>query len=169
MEEGLEKLFTIFFIGMVVWACLSVLVFYARLRFAQYVAKEKAKRKKKESKKGGKGKTKQSKSKSSNVIEFDKDYELAKNAFNNAMKNGQLSRQQILGLKKLINVMLDGVKKYDNYYFKNDAHEIYVKLKDDRLSTLDYQEIINYITTELQVDSNSVTIENQDNKKTVEN
>lgn len=85
------------------------------------------------------------------------------------MKNGQLSRQQILGLKKLINVMLDGVKKYDNYYFKNDAHEIYVKLKDDRLSTLDYQEIINYITTELQVDSNLVTTENQDNKNIVEN
>lgn len=155
MEEGFNRLFMMFFSGMIIWVILGVLVFYAQLRFAQYIAKEKAARIKNQHKarKGGKKRSKSVKrsSKASEINTMpDKDYESAKQIFNCAMKNGQLNREKILGLKDLLNQMLSGSNKYKSYYFKNDCHEIYVKLKDGRLGMLDYQKIIDYITKEIE-------------------
>jgi len=147
MEEGLNRLFTLFMIGIVIWVILCVLITYAKIRFAQYIAKEKVNRVKTQHqiRKGGES-YKQRKIAERNNIPQDKDYELTKTTFNVAMKSGQLNRQTILAIKDLLNRALSRTKKYDGYYWKNDCHEIYVKLKDGNLGMLEYQEITNLIT-----------------------
>jgi hypothetical protein len=145
MEEALEHLFTIFLIGFILWVLICTLIFYARLKFAQYIAKEKVNKVKRQHqvRKGGDKKVKEVvKSKDT---PHDKYYEIAKTTFNCAMKNGQLTRKEILGVKDLLNQMLTGTKKYDSYYFKNDCHEVYVKLKDGNLGMLEYQKIVDLI------------------------
>jgi len=145
MEEVLEHLFTVFLIGFILWVLICTLIFYARLKFAQYIAKEKVNKVKRQHqiRKGGDKKEKEdAKSKDT---PHDKYYEIAKTTFNCAMKNGQLTRKEILGLKDLLNQMLKGNRKYDSYYFKNDCNEIYVKLKDGNLGILEYQKIVDCI------------------------
>jgi hypothetical protein len=62
------------------------------------------------------------------------------------MKSGVMKRDKILELKDLIDLCLgDKVLKYNSYTFKNDAHEIYVKLQSDVLNQLDYERIIKFL------------------------
>jgi hypothetical protein len=157
MEEAITRLFTYIVIGLIVWAILMVLIFYAKIKFAQYIQKEKIKRNQTlhEIRKGGSNKSNKSSNTSvtSKPVMIDNSYEQAKTIFNVAMKNGQLSRQDILGLLDLINKMLGNESlKYEKYYFKNNCHEIYVKLKNGSLNQLDYQMIVDYLLKETSKD-----------------
>lgn len=145
MEEGFNKLFTLFMIGLIAWVILCTLITYSRIKFAHYIAKEKVNRVKTQHQ-IRKGVSSSKKKVERNYIPRDNDYELTKEAFNKAMKSGDMSRPQILAIKDLLNVILNGSRKYDRYYFKNDCHEIYVKLKDGNLGMLEYQKIYELIT-----------------------
>jgi hypothetical protein len=73
-------------------------------------------------------------------------YETAKDLFNNAIKSGNLNREQILYLKKVINDSLgDYLKDFQYTRFQNDAHEIYSKLKSSHISINSFKKIIQLI------------------------
>ena len=58
------------------------------------------------------------------------------------MKNKLLDRQQILDFKNVLNEHLGSHKEsYSNFNFKNDLHEIYVKSKNNVLTSKDYKEL----------------------------
>ncbi|WP_039230882.1 hypothetical protein [Clostridium haemolyticum] len=71
-----------------------------------------------------------------------------KGIFRDAMKSRKLNRQQILRFKSKLNDCLsshDKLKDYKNFYFKNDAYEIYVKLKNVYLVEDDFQRLQKYL------------------------
>lgn len=73
-------------------------------------------------------------------------YQIAKDLFNNAIKSGNLNREQILYLKSVINECLgDYINNYKYTRYKNDAHEIYSKLKSSHISISDFKRIIQLI------------------------
>jgi hypothetical protein len=170
MEKAFTKLFITFMLGFTMWTVVSILIVYSKIKFQQYINKEKHERVKQqhEMRKGGKvnqyyskgdvkRKTKPSKNSIQSIQGQDKYYELARIAFNSAMKNGQMKRDEIVGLSKLLDNMLElSNKKYDTYYFKNDCHKIYVQLKDGNLGQLEYQKIIDYISNSKGVNDSSV-------------
>ena len=59
---------------------------------------------------------------------------ITQNNFRYCMHNGLLSRQEILNFKYHLNKCVKNQKKYARTKFNNDAHEIYVKLKDTSIS-----------------------------------
>jgi hypothetical protein len=73
-------------------------------------------------------------------------YQMAKDLFNNAIKAGNLNREQILYLKKVINDSLgDYLNDYMYTRYKNDAHEIYSKLKSSHISIDSFKKIIQLV------------------------
>jgi hypothetical protein len=87
-------------------------------------------------------------------------YLRAKDLFNNAIKSGNLSREQILYLKKIID---DSLGSYLNDFkytkYKNDAHEIYSKLKSSHISVASFKRIIQLIKSfEAQGEGGYITI-----------
>lgn len=133
----IEELFLLFIKGTFLWIFLCILGFYIKAKFFQKL-KESKKKQVQQTHEIRKNTTLQPKQTCT-----DPSYERARDVFNCAMKNGQLGRTDIIDIKKLIDVMLgNNQKKYEKYYFKNDAHEIYVKLKDGNLNVLDYQQIV---------------------------
>lgn len=86
----------------------------------------------------------------SNKVCLNTDIELyteCKGLFNHLMKDGKMSRREILYLKGLINRLLGEtiLEHYKGFKFKNEANEIYVKLKNQYLESCDYQEILDYL------------------------
>lgn len=75
-------------------------------------------------------------------------YKQAKDSFNEAIKSSNLTREQILFLKKVINESLgDFINDYKDIKFKNDAHEIYSKLKCSHIKIPDFKKFIQLIKT----------------------
>lgn len=73
-------------------------------------------------------------------------YQMAKDLFNNAIKTSCLNREQILYLKKVINESLgDYINDYKYTRYKNDAHEIYSKLKSSHISIDSFKKIIQLV------------------------
>lgn len=73
-------------------------------------------------------------------------YEETVQLFNKKIKGKQMDRKQILEFKKLVNKSLGSYKSvYDNWHFKNDAMEIYSKLKDIHIDKSDFIKLINYL------------------------
>jgi hypothetical protein len=87
-------------------------------------------------------------------------YQMAKDLFNNAIKSGSLTREQILYLKKVINEALgDFINDYRTTRYKNDAHEIYSKLKSSHISVPDFKKIIQLVKSfEAQSTDEFITI-----------
>lgn len=77
-------------------------------------------------------------------IMTDKEYIKLQTTFKTLLQNKKLSHRQILEFKKIINLSLhDHLSNYQNFKFKNDAHEIFVKFKSSAFSTINYQELYN--------------------------
>lgn len=87
-------------------------------------------------------------------------YQIAKDLFNNAIKTGNLNHEQILYLKEAINDSLgDYINNYRHTRYKNDAHEIYSKLKSSHISIDDFRRIIQLIKSfEAQSCNDYITI-----------
>jgi hypothetical protein len=87
-------------------------------------------------------------------------YIMAKDLFNNAIKAGNLNREQILYMKKVINESLgDYINDHKYTRYKNDAHEIYSKLKSSHISIPDFKRIIQLIKSfEAQGSGDYITI-----------
>jgi hypothetical protein len=74
------------------------------------------------------------------------EYETCANHFNYCVKNNLLNRNLIIGFRKLVDKHLgDYTDNYRNYKFKNDIHEIKVKLKDEGLLRFDFQELDRFL------------------------
>ncbi|GLC32880.1 hypothetical protein bsdE14_42900 [Clostridium omnivorum] len=75
-------------------------------------------------------------------------YITAKDLFHDAIQAGNLNHEQILYIKKIINESLDSyINDYKYTHYKNDAHEIYSKLKSSHISVDNYKKIIQLIKT----------------------
>lgn len=73
-------------------------------------------------------------------------YNQAQKLFHDAIQNRNLDREQILYLKKVINESLgDYINDFRYARYKNDAHEIYSKLKSSHISIPDFKRIIQLI------------------------
>lgn len=73
-------------------------------------------------------------------------YQHAKNLFHDAMQSRSLSREQILYLKKIIDESLgEYINDYKCTRYKNDAHEIYSKLKSSHISIDSFKKIMQLI------------------------
>lgn len=72
--------------------------------------------------------------------------------FSTLMKNGKMRKYQVKEFKKLIDGYLGCyIDYYHNYRFKNDAHEVYVKMKNFNLNAYDWERIISYLE---EIDNN---------------
>ncbi|MDP4094878.1 MAG: hypothetical protein Q8920_16150 [Bacillota bacterium] len=72
-------------------------------------------------------------------------YPLCRDLFKGALQNKRLNRLQLLYIKETVTGFLGEYKRYYNQRYKNDAHEIYSKLKSPFLCNVDYQTLINII------------------------
>lgn len=73
-------------------------------------------------------------------------YTQARDLFHDAIQARNLDREQILYLKKVINEALgDYINDFRYTRFKNDAHEIYTKIKSSHISIPDFKKIIQLI------------------------
>jgi cell division protein FtsL len=135
--NDIEKLMMYLIIGIVLWVVATILLVYSKNYFFDRLIKLTKEQKRIESER------RKSKDKTTNVNPY---YSQCKNLFNKQMKSGVMKRDKILELKDLIDLCLgDKVLKYNSYTFKNDAHEIYVKLQSDVLNQLDYERIIKFL------------------------
>lgn len=76
------------------------------------------------------------------------EYEKCAELFNHCVKNKRFNQDLLLDFKGMVNDHLGtGIDKYKNYKFKNDVHEIYVKLKDENLMRFDFKEFDEFLTT----------------------
>lgn len=74
------------------------------------------------------------------------DYNKVKHLFNQSIKSGKLKRSQLLQFKDFINRLLDrNITYYSKFVFKNDCHEIYIKLKDSNFTKLEYIQMYQYL------------------------
>ena len=75
-------------------------------------------------------------------------YQTTKDLFHDAIQAGNLNHEQILYIKKVINESLGSyINDYKYTHYKNDAHEIYSKLKSSHISVDNYKKIIQLIKT----------------------
>lgn len=73
-------------------------------------------------------------------------YDEAYALFNYLLKHGRLKRKDLLKIKSMLNEALGEYKKeYARMYFKNDAHEIYKKMKSENIDKTDWLKIINFL------------------------
>lgn len=73
-------------------------------------------------------------------------YKQISKTFSNGLKNKLLKREDILNFKDQLNISLkENLKHYDGFSFKNDANEIYVKMKNKHLSQEDYEGLLTYL------------------------
>jgi hypothetical protein len=73
-------------------------------------------------------------------------YIKVKRLFNQSIKSGKLTREQLLSFKDILNTLLGkNLNHYTKFVFKNDCHEIYIKLKNSSLSELDYIQMYQYL------------------------
>jgi hypothetical protein len=78
-------------------------------------------------------------------------YSQVKELFQTAMWSRRLTREQILYIKNMLNGFLKPYNKYYNQGYKNDAHEIYSKLKSPFLSNREYQKISQFILSCIRI------------------
>lgn len=71
-------------------------------------------------------------------------YIVVQNNFRYCMQHGLLNRQEILNFKYYLNKCVSK-NKYARVKFKNDAHEIYVKLKDTSISKKQMLKLNSYL------------------------
>lgn len=83
-------------------------------------------------------------------------YIVVQNNFRYCMQNRLLTRQEILNFKYYLNKY--SKSKYTGIKFKNDAHEIYTKLKDTSISKKQMLKLNSYLepTIELAYQANSI-------------
>lgn len=72
-------------------------------------------------------------------------YPKTRDRFKACMAAGMLSRPQIMYVKQLLNDSLGTKTKYYNQHYRNDAHEIYTKLKSPFLSNADFEKILDFL------------------------
>lgn len=73
-------------------------------------------------------------------------YKQVSKTFSNGMKEKLLKRSDIIQFKKELNKLLDtNINHYEGFNFENDAHEVYVKLKNQYLRPEDYEYLLTYI------------------------
>lgn len=73
-------------------------------------------------------------------------YEEGSNLFKSLLKSKKLKRDNILELKRLLDSSIGSYgEKYKKYTFKNDTHEIYVKMKSTKIDKYDWVKIIEYL------------------------
>lgn len=73
-------------------------------------------------------------------------YEAGKKLFAQLMKEKKMRHYQIKDLKRVIDGCLGvHVEYYHNYKFKNDAHEVYVKMKNFNLNVYDWERILTFL------------------------
>lgn len=89
-------------------------------------------------------------------------YSQARDLFHDAIKAGNLNHEQILYLKKIINHNLgEYINDFKYIRYKNDAHEIYSKLKSSHISVDSFKKIIQLIKSfEAQSEGDYITIIN---------
>ena len=75
------------------------------------------------------------------VPNLDTSYADTRDLFKVSMQNRKLNKQQIQDLLKYIDYELRDLEKYKQYKFENEAHEIYVKLKNNKLNSEAYKRI----------------------------
>jgi hypothetical protein len=92
--------------------------------------------------------------------EIENYYQIAKDLFHDAIQAGNLNHEQIFYLKKVINESLgDYLNDFKYMKFKNDAHEIYSKLKSSHISIDSFKKIIQLIKSfEAQTAKDYITI-----------
>lgn len=93
-------------------------------------------------------------------------YLKAKNLFHDAIQAGNLNHEQILYFKKVIDDSLgDYLLDYKYRHYKNDAHEIYSKIKCSHISIDSFKKIIQLIKSfEAQNEGTYITIANEKEK-----
>jgi hypothetical protein len=128
-------------------SAISFLAFYIKLVIATDMKKAKVEedKERREIKKSKKEEQKQAllKEYDTNVKPL---YNEGKNLFSTLVKQGKLRKYEIKELKKIINDSLGANSEfYHNYKFKNDAHEIYVKMMNFNLNEYDWNRIIDYL------------------------
>lgn len=73
-------------------------------------------------------------------------YIQAKELFHHLMQDGIINRSQVLSFKSML---IKSLGRYNNdykkMYFKNDAHEIYTKMKSQHIDDHDWEQMINYL------------------------
>lgn len=73
-------------------------------------------------------------------------YKQVVNVFKNSIKNQLLIREDILKFKNQLNLALgENLLHYQDFKFKNDCHEIYVKIKNKHLVNEDYNNLLVYL------------------------
>lgn len=72
-------------------------------------------------------------------------YHDVKELFKSAMRAKRLTREQVLYIKQMLNEFLKPYRQYYINRYKNDAHEIYSKLKSPFLSNKEYEKISSFI------------------------
>jgi hypothetical protein len=73
-------------------------------------------------------------------------YEFGRDEFNKLMQGRRMKYEDIQKFKALINNLLgDRISKYQDYTFKNDAHELYVKMKSTFLNENDWGKICTFL------------------------
>lgn len=82
-------------------------------------------------------------------------YCVTQNNFKYCMHNGLLSRQEILNFKYQLNDCVKCKRKYQGIKFKNDAHEIYSKLKDTSISKKQMLELNKELQPYISADRNT--------------
>ena len=73
-------------------------------------------------------------------------YKQVSKAFNYSIRQKLLKRNDIIRFKQEINKFLNtNISHYQGFKFQNDAHEIYVKLKNRHLNESDYEYLLNIL------------------------
>jgi hypothetical protein len=78
-------------------------------------------------------------------------YPECRDLFKQAMQDKRLTREQIIYFKDKLNERLGTNRRYYNKSYKNDAHEIYTKLKSPFLDNKDYEVLINTIMNFIRI------------------
>jgi hypothetical protein len=143
LSDGWGKLLFLY----VGFAFLPVLLFYAKAVIMHSLKREAVKHEKEV-------KEKEKYDRQTQKQEFLREYDAkikplyteGKNLFALLMKQRKVHNYEIADLKGIINNRLGKyAEHYHNYKFKNDAHEIYVKMKNFHLNEYDWELILNFL------------------------
>lgn len=83
-------------------------------------------------------------------------YKQVSRAFNYSIRQKLLKRNDIIRFKQEINKLLNvNINHYQGFKFQNDAHEIYVKLKNRHLDETDYECLLNFLNELIKNNGNN--------------
>jgi hypothetical protein len=119
---------------------IPILIFYLRLKFMKWLGDSKRKQDKIYKKHFEKEYEK------IYQREYKPFYEATVRLFKNKMKGSELDRKHILEFKELVNKSLGSyLSGYNTWHFRNDAMEIYCKLKSHHIDKNDFENLIFYL------------------------